>query len=206
MLLPSASVSIELLDLQVVAPSAAARCCWPCCCWPVAHSGFCCRLFAPSWTAFATFSDGRFPRELQRQHRRHFGSWRRRHRRCLAIASACYRCCRCRCRCCCLTDSNPPPRPPPSSSYSALKGQEAAHEQPAHTTHAASAYLSSPARKLHRPDQPTSSFGRTVRRYMSAPLLVVQRLREPSSVSRAFPSWNRSILTEIYLCHAYSYQ
>jgi hypothetical protein len=25
-------------------------------------------------------------------------------------------------------------------------------------------------------------------------------------VSRAFPSWNRSILTEIYLCHACSYQ
>jgi glycerol-3-phosphate acyltransferase PlsY len=24
-------------------------------------------------------------------------------------------------------------------------------------------------------------------------------------VSRAFPSWDRSILTEIYLCHAFSY-
>jgi hypothetical protein len=27
----------------------------------------------------------------------------------------------------------------------------------------------------------------------------------PRQVSRAFPSWNRSILTEIYLCHACSY-
>jgi hypothetical protein len=28
----------------------------------------------------------------------------------------------------------------------------------------------------------------------------------PAAVSRAFPSWNRSILTEIYLCHTCSYQ
>eukprot|EP01047_Picozoa_sp_COSAG01_P013693 COSAG01_NODE_650_length_14506_cov_24.157354_6_plen_114_part_00 len=28
----------------------------------------------------------------------------------------------------------------------------------------------------------------------------------PSEVSRPFPSWNRCILTEIYLCHACSYQ
>jgi hypothetical protein len=28
----------------------------------------------------------------------------------------------------------------------------------------------------------------------------------PTTVSRPFPSWNRSILTEIYLCHACSYQ
>jgi hypothetical protein len=28
----------------------------------------------------------------------------------------------------------------------------------------------------------------------------------PTAVSRAFPSWNRSILTEIYRCHACSYQ
>jgi hypothetical protein len=28
----------------------------------------------------------------------------------------------------------------------------------------------------------------------------------PELVSRAFPSWNRSMLTEIYLCHACSYQ
>jgi hypothetical protein len=27
----------------------------------------------------------------------------------------------------------------------------------------------------------------------------------PEPVSRAFPSWNRSILTEIYLCHVCSY-
>jgi hypothetical protein len=28
----------------------------------------------------------------------------------------------------------------------------------------------------------------------------------PASVSRPFPSWNRSILTEVYLCHACSCQ
>jgi hypothetical protein len=28
----------------------------------------------------------------------------------------------------------------------------------------------------------------------------------PTRVSRAFPSWNRSMLTDIYLCHACSYQ
>jgi hypothetical protein len=28
----------------------------------------------------------------------------------------------------------------------------------------------------------------------------------PLRVSQAFPSWNRSMLTEIYLCHACSYQ
>eukprot|EP01047_Picozoa_sp_COSAG01_P039466 COSAG01_NODE_3264_length_6333_cov_2.641219_2_plen_230_part_00 len=32
------------------------------------------------------------------------------------------------------------------------------------------------------------------------------RAKDANPVSRPFPSWNRSILTEIYLCHARSYQ
>eukprot|EP01047_Picozoa_sp_COSAG01_P071410 COSAG01_NODE_11073_length_2013_cov_2.408046_4_plen_47_part_00 len=35
-------------------------------------------------------------------------------------------------------------------------------------------------------------------------LALPPRQRTPEQVSWAFPSWNRSILTEIYLCHARS--
>jgi hypothetical protein len=39
----------------------------------------------------------------------------------------------------------------------------------------------------------------------TAQMLGLTRYGECYAVSRAFPSWNRSILTEIYLCHACSY-
>jgi hypothetical protein len=42
--------------------------------------------------------------------------------------------------------------------------------------------------------------------YLPALSLDTPSLRKFVEVSRAFPSWNRSILTEFYLCHACSDQ
>jgi hypothetical protein len=47
---------------------------------------------------------------------------------------------------------------------------------------------------------------RQLRRRARRMELILAEWEQLSAVSRAFPSWNRSILTEIYLCHACSYR